>query len=488
MRFFFLPELSHRITRSRALPVNWVKIRLEDIAEINPKTLNRTTSLHESKVSFVPMRCVQEENGFMDLSLQKFYNEVKKGYTPFIDGDILFAKITPCMENGKIAIAENLLNGVGFGSTEFHVIRLINEHLHKKYFYYYFLQRSFREMARRNMKGTAGQLRVPMQFLKDVQIPLPPSNEQRRISSKLDELFTNLDAGVEYLKRIQILLNQYRQSVLKYAFEGKLTEDWREVHKDEIEPASKFLDTINGNIIINNSFFIPYDWALTNIGSITNNFDGKRVPIKSSDRARIKGQYPYYGAAGIIDYVNDYLFDGEFLLVGEDGANLLSRSKPNAFLAKGKFWVNNHAHVLQMKGGMSLSYLQHYINSMDLRFHITGSAQPKLTQLSMNRLVIPIAPYSEQSVIIEQIEKHMSIIENTNKIVQTSLKQIDGLRRSILKNAFEGKLIPQDPKDEPAEFLLKKIKKERELIDSCNDGRSKRIKTKFSVGIQTRLM
>ena len=160
------------------------------------------------------------------------------------------------------------------------------------------------------------------------------------------------------------------------------------------------------------------------------------------------------------------MFDGEFLLVGEDGANLLSRSKPNAFLAKGKFWVNNHAHILQMKAGMSLHYLQHYINSMDLRFHITGSAQPKLTQLSMNKIVIPIAPYSEQSVIIEQIEKHMSIIEHTSKIVRTSFMQLDALRQCILRNAFEGKLIAQDSKDEPADFFIEKNKKRKRIYKS----------------------
>ena len=105
---------------------------------------------------------------------------------------------------------------------------------------------------------------------------IPPLREQHRIVSKIEELFKGLDSGTKYLRKTQILLNQYRQSVLKYAFEGKLTENWREEHKERIELASKFLDTINGKIIINNSFSIPNDWSLTTIESVTNNFNRKR--------------------------------------------------------------------------------------------------------------------------------------------------------------------------------------------------------------------
>src|SRR5687768_15048500 len=107
---------------------NWNYVKLSDIAKINPRELNRSVEeLANLEISFIPMKNVEEETGLIDLSIKKPYLEVKKGFTQFINGDILFAKITPCMENGKIAIADNLTNGIGFGSTEFHVIRLKQE-------------------------------------------------------------------------------------------------------------------------------------------------------------------------------------------------------------------------------------------------------------------------------------------------------------------------------------------------------------------------
>ena len=217
------------------------------------------------------MKNVEEESGRMDLSIKKIHNEVKKGYTPFINGDILFAKITPCMENGKVAVADNLQNGIGFGSTEFHVIRLLSNELSKKYFFFFLVQDSFRKIAQRYMKGTAGQLRVPSQYLEQVLIPLPPLNEQKRIVSRLEELFTKLDAGIEYLKKNQILLKKYRQSILKHAFEGKLTEKWRKENQDAINHLSNLINNIYQSkdehkkreqlkILYNNLIQIPNDW------------------------------------------------------------------------------------------------------------------------------------------------------------------------------------------------------------------------------------
>lgn len=111
---------------------------------------------------------------------------------------------------------------------------------------------------------------------------------------------------------------------------------------------------------------LPRGWCWGTIGEITENHDGRRVPIKAADRHKRSGPYPYYGASGIIDDIDDYLFEGDYLLIAEDGANLLSRSTPIAFRAGGKFWVNNHAHVVRTKGGISLAYLEWYLNGTAL--------------------------------------------------------------------------------------------------------------------------
>ena len=151
----------------------------------------------------------------------KDIGKVKKGYTYFGEGDVIFAKITPCMENGKVAITTRLKNGIGFGSTEFHVLRP-KEKLLNKFLFNYLIQSSYRNLAQRNMTGTAGQLRVPKRFIEESEIPLPPLPEQKKIVEKIEELFSGLDSGVASLKIAKEQIRLYRQSVLASAFSGKL--------------------------------------------------------------------------------------------------------------------------------------------------------------------------------------------------------------------------------------------------------------------------
>jgi len=173
------------------LPESWVWTQFEDIGEVNPR-FNKEEIAEDIEVTFLPMRCVEELTGKMDLSITRKLTKVTKGYTPFKDGDLLFAKITPCMENGKIAIAEKLHNGLGFGSTEFHIIRL-PEKFPRKFFFYYMIQEKFRKEAKRGMKGTAGQLRVPANYIKCVPIPLPPLLEQHKIVEEVERRFSVAD-------------------------------------------------------------------------------------------------------------------------------------------------------------------------------------------------------------------------------------------------------------------------------------------------------
>ena len=154
-----------------------------------------------------------------------------------------------------------------------------------------------------------------------------------------------------------------------------------------------------------NSVTLPSNWAMTPLGEAAENLDGTRVPLKLSDRENRHGDYPYYGASGIIDYIDSFHFDGEYLLVAEDGANLLARSTPIAFLANGKFWVNNHAHVLGYNGKACLRFLQRYLCSIDISRFVTGSAQPKLTKKNLDAIEIPLPPLPEQKRIADILDK-----------------------------------------------------------------------------------
>ena len=218
------------------LPDGWVWTTLEEISELNPR-IDKQSIDDDLEVTFLPMKSVEALSGKIDLSETKRFSELKgKSYTPFHDGDILFAKVTPCMENGKIAIAYDLKNGIGFGSTEFHVIRLREEHS-KQFFFFYFLQQKFRQEAKRAMTGAVGLLRVPTDYMRRVPIPLPPLPEQRAIVSEVESRLSVADAVEKTVTAELKRAGQLRQSILKKAFSGKLVPQ-----DSNDEPASILLE------------------------------------------------------------------------------------------------------------------------------------------------------------------------------------------------------------------------------------------------------
>jgi type I restriction enzyme S subunit len=268
-----------------------------------------------------------------------------------------------------------------------------------------------------NHKTSGDRPRISYEEIADYQIALPPIDHQHAIVSKIEELLSELDKGKQQLETAQQQLKIYRQAVLKWAFEGKLTNENVKEGK------------------------LPKGWTIFKLGDITINFDGKRIPLSRDVRATRKGEYRYYGATEVVDHIDDYIFDGVYLLIGEDGANLLTKSRPLAFIAEGKFWVNNHAHVLQAKENLVLKYLMNYFNSINLGQYVTGSAQPKLTQANLNKIPVPIPTIEEQQLIVQEIESRLSVCDKVEETITTSLAQAETLRQSILKKAFEGKLV-----------------------------------------------
>ena len=211
-------------------------------------------------------------------------------------------------------------------------------------------------------------------------------------------------------------------------------------------------------------FELPSGWVLTSIGELLINRDGERKPVSSVIRKKQTNKiYNYYGAAGVIDKVDNYLFDEKSLLISEDGANLLSRNKNNAFFAEGKYWVNNHAHVIDSTNKNLLDYVAFVINSMSLDNYITGSAQPKLTQENLNRIPIMLPPLNEQSRIILEIKRWFQLIDNIEQCKTTLQEVLLQAKNKILDLAIHGKLVPQDPADEPAIKLLNRVNPSAEI-------------------------
>ena len=213
-------------------------------------------------------------------------------------------------------------------------------------------------------------------------------------------------------------------------------------------------------------FELPKGWAWTRFSAITINRDSERKPISSSQRTDVAKIYDYYGASGKIDKIDKYIFDERLLLIGEDGANLVTRSKPIAFFAEGQYWVNNHAHCIDATDKFILEYLCFYINAISLEKYVTGSAQPKMTQDNMNSILIPLPPYSEQKRMSQRLNEVMYTVDNI-EIGKPAIRELASKAKSkILDLAIRGQLVPQNPDDEPASVLLERIRASFPLLSA----------------------
>jgi type I restriction enzyme S subunit len=207
---------------SKAEEKGWKLVRLKEISRFNPKITEIKALSDDTKVSFVPMSSIDEITGSITSQETRKLRDVKKGYTYFKENDVLFAKITPCMENGKSAIAKNLINGIGFGSTEFHVIRPDYTKVFSEWIYFFIRRKSFREEATKYFTGSVGHQRVPVEFLQNSFIPLPSLDEQKRWIKYLTELQEKVILLKRHQEETQKEIEMLTSSVLNKAFTGEL--------------------------------------------------------------------------------------------------------------------------------------------------------------------------------------------------------------------------------------------------------------------------
>ena len=251
-------------------------------------------------------------------------------------------------------------------------------------------------------RGTA-QKNLKVAAFRDLRIVVPPLEEQRRIVAFLDEAFEGLDRA-----RAHVETNLRDAKELFVSFVAS---------------------TISGN---------SQHWPNVALPEIAQNLDRVRVPITKKDRK--PGEVPYYGASGVVDYVADFLFDENLLLVSEDGANLLARTYPIAFSISGKSWVNNHAHVLRFEDRFTQEYVRLYLNSISLASYVSGMAQPKLNQAALNQISIPFPNESLRAEIVESADSVLTESERLVEVYQASVEDLGNVRQSILQRAFAGEL------------------------------------------------
>ena len=236
--------------------------------------------------------------------------------------------------------------------------------------------------------------------LNGIKIPLPPIDQQKKIA-------TILDAADAYKQKTKTLITKY----------DELTQ-------------SLYLDMF-GDPVRN-----PKGWEKIAFSNVAINMNSKRIPIKQADREQMQGDYPYYGATGIVDYINDFKFDGEFLLIAEDGKNLVNRKKPIAWTVNGQFWVNNHSHVVKYNGVSNLTFLAFQLNRTNISQYVTGIDQFKMNKSNLDRIPISTPPLTLQNQFAERVQA----IEAQKAQAQASLTQAEDLFNSLLQGAFKGEL------------------------------------------------
>lgn len=320
-------------------------------------------------------------------------------------------------------------------------------------------------------KGYARHFKI----VKDAEYLAPPLAEQTRIAAKLDELLAQVDTLKARIDGIPALLKRFRQSVLAAAVSGRLTEEWRAsspvsdsaeeylarvIQNRRQNPVVKFKEPVSPDLE-KREIEVPQGWIVASVSSFAECLDSMRVPVKKELRKSGEGKYPYFGANGEVDRVDEYIFDDDLVLVTED-ETFYGREKPIAYKYSGKCWVNNHVHALRAHDSVARDYLCYALMHYDVIPWLTGTTgRAKLTQGALLSLPIQVPPPAEQTEIVRRVEQLFAFADQLEAKVNEARARIDRLTQSILAKAFRGELVPQDPSDEPASVLLERIQAQR---------------------------
>ncbi|HCH7658031.1 TPA: restriction endonuclease subunit S [Pseudomonas aeruginosa] len=401
-------------------------------------------------------------------------------------GTVIYSTIRPYLLN--VAVIEEAYEQEPIASTAFAIIHPYLE-MPARYFLCYLRSPVFVRYVESVQMGIAYPAINDGQFFSGL-IPLPPLAEQHRIVAKVDELMAlcdrlearQADADSAHAQLVQALLGSLtqasdaadfaqswqrlaehfhtlfttessidalKQTLLQLAVMGKLVPQ-----DPNDEPASELLKRIadakeqaasQGRVrrvktatdyrASDTEVTVPAGWSLSTVGEVTICRDGERIPVSQAEREGRAKTYDYYGASGVIDKIDGYLFDKPLLLVGEDGANLINRSTPIAFMARGKYWVNNHAHVLDGVSEALLLYVQLYFNAIDLKPYVTGTAQPKMNQAKMNSIVLLLPPEAEQHRIVAKVDQLMALCDQLKARLNQARQVHEHLASALVEQA-----------------------------------------------------
>ncbi|MBI2059205.1 MAG: restriction endonuclease subunit S [Nitrospirae bacterium] len=418
------------------LPERWTIAKLLEVCELNPKKPARNALPKTAPVSFVPMAAVDEKEGAIRIVHERAFASVRNGYTAFREGDVLMAKITPCMENGKAAVARGLKNGIGFGSSEFHVLRPSPQVL-PEFIFHFIRQESFRRRAENEMTGSVGQERVPTEFFDDVEIPFARISDQKRLVAVVETLLAQAHSARERLARVRGIMKRFRQSVLAAACSGRLTADWRE----EEAVASEIADE---------------PWQFESIASVCSEVvDCPHSTPKWADRGEICLRTTNFTIDGLdlstVRYVSRETYSQRVIRL-EPRQDDIVYSREGGILgiaciipAGLRACLGQRMMLMRCnQKTIRANFLCHVLNSPQMMHRVVeltgGSASPHLNVGVIKRFPVPSPRLEEQDEILRRVESLFRLADKIEERVSTAAARADKLTQSILAKAFRGEL------------------------------------------------
>ncbi|MFT4789930.1 MAG: type I restriction enzyme S subunit [Paraglaciecola sp.] len=453
------------------LPEGWAETTLSEIATVNPKNGELNTLLS----GFIPMALAPTDfNGHLEFE-EREWDEIKKKYTHFANGDVIFAKVTPCFENGKAAIVSDLPNGIGAGSSEFYVLRPLDKGISASYIFANIKSHEFMQTGAENMTGAVGLRRVPRKFVEGFKVNLPPQAEQKVIADKLDTLLAQVETTKARLDRIPQILKTFRQSVLAAAVSGKLTEEWR-VNKQYV-----IISEALGKL----AKFIDYRG---------------RTPKKTASGTPLitaKNIKPGFISREPREFIAEEDYDSWMTRgIPKYGDVLMTTEAPMGNVAnidiEESFALAQRAICLQFNENLNPYFVSIYMQASEfqkaLNENATGSTVKGIKAALLKKIKIEFPPMGEQIEIVRRVEELFASADSIAQKTNQALDRVNNLTQSILAKAFRGELTADWRSqnfelisgENSAKALLVKIKSEREALKK--QPKPKRIAVKKKTG------
>ncbi len=435
-------------------PKEWVLSTIGEVCELNPKQ-----KLDDNlNIGFMPMAGVPKNFLGNCLFETRKWNEVKKGFTQFQDEDVIFAKITPCFENGKASIIKGFPNGYGAGSTEYYVLRPVNKLVNPKWLFARVKTKDFLTNGALNMSGSVGHKRVTKEFIENYPLPIPTVAEQKIIADKLDTLLAQVNSAKARLEKIPQILKRFRQAVLAASVSGKLTEDWR--------GQVKLINWKNGIL----KEFI------------------KKPTYGTSAKSQKEGLIPVLRMGNLqggsldwtdLAYTSDPVEIKKYKLEPKD--ILFNRTNSPELVGKTSIYNGENPAIyagyllrIQCLPELSPEFLNYHLNSHLAKQYCysvktDGVSQSNINAQKLAAYPLNVPPLIEQLEIVRRVEQLFAYANAIEKQVNNALSRVNNLTPSILAKAFRGELTVQWREENPelisgensAAVLLENIKAER---------------------------